>query len=188
MRCSASWAADSASPGSGTATAAQRFANAVAGKPVTVLDTRKTLPGLRGAQKYAVVCGGCENHRIGLYDAFLIKENHITACGSISAAIGRARELAPGKRIIVEVESLDQLDEALTAGPDQIMLDNFSVAMIEQALERAGDSTAIEISGGVTLEDLTGLTLSRPVYVSVGAITKHVQAVDLSLRLDPMPD
>ena len=171
---------------SATASAADRFASAVKDKPITVLDTRKTIPGLRGAQKYAVLCGGCENHRIGLYDAFLIKENHITACGSISEAIQRARELAPGKRVIVEVESLEQLDEALTGRPEQIMLDNFSTEMIQTALDRAGDISAIEISGGLTLDDLSAMELSRPVYVSVGAITKHIQAVDLSLRLEPI--
>lgn len=168
---------------SGTATAAGHFAAAVANKPITILDTRKTVPGLRGAQKYAVLCGGCQNHRIGLYDAFLIKENHIAACGSISGAITQARANAPGKRVIVEVETLDQLDEALSCEPEQIMLDNFSAAMITEALNRAGENVAIEISGGITLDDLAKLELEKPVYVSVGAITKHLQAIDLSLRI-----
>src|SRR5690606_23143176 len=112
---------------SATASAARRFADAVAGRPITILDTRKTLPGLRTAQKYAVLCGGCQNHRIGLYDAFLIKENHIAACGSITAAIQRARALAPDKRVIVEVETIAELEEAIAARPDQIMLDEFDI-------------------------------------------------------------
>ncbi|WP_101675874.1 carboxylating nicotinate-nucleotide diphosphorylase [Alloalcanivorax mobilis] len=166
-----------------TATSARRFADAVAGSRVTVLDTRKTLPGLRTAQKYAVLCGGCQNHRLGLYDAFLIKENHITACGSITAAIRTARENAPGKMIIIEVENLDELREAAILAPDQIMLDNFSPAMIEEAVKLASES-ALEISGNCTVDDATRLPGVRDLYLSSGALTKHVQAVDLSLRLN----
>lgn len=171
---------------SGTATTAHAFARAVAGKPVTVLDTRKTLPGLRGPQKYAVLCGGCENHRIGLYDAFLIKENHIAACGSISAAIERARALAPDRKVIVEVEDLAQLDEALAQSPDQIMLDNFSADMVLEAARRTGDRCDLEISGGISLEDLAALSIppGTRVYVSSGSLTKHVRAIDLSMRIN----
>lgn len=167
----------------GTATTARRYADAVAGSRVTVIDTRKTLPGLRTAQKYAVLCGGCENHRLGLYDAFLIKENHITACGSITDAIRDARQLAPGKKIIIEVENLDELREAAAMAPDQIMLDNFSPEMIEEAIQLAGDC-ALEISGNQTLEDAVRLPGARDLYLSSGALTKHLQAVDLSLRLE----
>ena len=166
-----------------TATTARRFADAVAGTRVTVLDTRKTLPGLRTAQKYAVLCGGCQNHRLGLYDAFLIKENHITACGSISEAIRKARELAPGKKIIIEVENLDELREAAALAPDQIMLDNFTAEMIEEAINLANQS-ALEISGNRTLEDARTLPGARDLYLSSGALTKHCRAADLSLRLE----
>ena len=165
-----------------TATTARRYADAVAGTRVTVLDTRKTLPGLRAAQKYAVLCGGCRNHRLGLHDAFLIKENHIAACGSITDAIRAAREQGPGKKIIIEVENLDELREAAALTPDQIMLDNFSPEMIAEAMDLAPQS-ALEISGNRTLEDTRELPGSRDLYLSSGALTKHVQAVDLSLRL-----
>ncbi len=165
-----------------TASSARRYADAVAGTTVTVLDTRKTLPGLRAAQKYAVLCGGCENHRLGLYDAFLIKENHITACGSITAAIEQARRVAADKKIIIEVENLDELREAAALTPDQIMLDNFTPEMLAEAMSLAPHS-ALEISGNRTLDDVATLPDSRPLYLSSGALTKHCQAVDLSLRL-----
>jgi nicotinate-nucleotide pyrophosphorylase (carboxylating) len=169
---------------SATATASRRFADAVEGKTVTVLDTRKTLPGLRSAQKYAVLCGGCQNHRIGLYDAFLIKENHIAGCGSISEAIRRARALAPDKRVIVEVETLAELREAIAAAPDQIMLDEFDPADAQLAQDAIAAGIAIELSGSLTVDRLKEMAgLGFPVYVSSGALTKHVQAVDLSLRL-----
>ncbi len=169
---------------SGVATLARDYADAVAGKQITILDTRKTLPGLRAAQKYAVLTGGCHNHRIGLFDAFLIKENHISACGGISAAITRARELAPGKPLIVEVETLEELDEAIAAGPDQIMLDNFDDASRQAAYERAPAHIALELSGNISLDMLRAMPAQpRPVLVSSGALTKHVQAVDLSLRV-----
>lgn len=169
----------------GTATHTRRYVEAVAGKQVTILDTRKTLPGLRTAQKYAVLCGGGQNHRLALYDAFLIKENHIAACGSIAAAIQQARQLAPGKRVIIEVETLDEFRQALAQQPDQIMLDEFSDADTAAALAACDDNAPlIELSGSFTLARLHALpALARPVSISIGAITKHVQAVDLSLRL-----
>ena len=166
----------------GTATTARRYADAVAGSQVTILDTRKTLPGLRAGQKYAVLCGGCQNHRIGLYDAFLIKENHVAACGGITPAIERARALAPEKKIIVEVETLAELEEAAGLTPDQIMLDNFSVKMLKEAAGMAIES-ALEVSGNLTVDNAGGLPKSRHWLLSSGALTKHVQATDLSLRL-----
>lgn len=168
----------------GTATATARYVAAVAGKNVTLLDTRKTVPGLRTAQKYAVLCGGGGNHRIALYDAFLIKENHIAACGSIAGAIDEARRIAPERRVIVEVETLDELAEAIAARPDQIMLDDFSAELTATALARIPDDITVELSGNFTLARLHGLpAFPRPVVISIGALTKHVQAVDLSLRL-----
>lgn len=166
----------------GTATTARRYADAVEHTNVTILDTRKTLPGLRAGQKYAVLCGGCQNHRIGLYDAFLIKENHVTACGGITAAIERARALAPEKRIIVEVETLEELEEAAELKPDQIMLDNFSAGMLSEAAEIRAES-ALEVSGNLTVENAASLPGMREWFLSSGALTKHVQAMDLSLRL-----
>lgn len=166
----------------GTATTARRYADAVAGTTVTILDTRKTLPGLRAGQKYAVLCGGCQNHRVGLYDAFLIKENHVAACGGITAAIERARALAPEKKIIVEVETLAELEEAAALKPDQIMLDNFSVEMLAEASTKA-PFPALEVSGNLTLENTIELPQTRNWFMSSGALTKHVAATDLSLRL-----
>jgi nicotinate-nucleotide pyrophosphorylase (carboxylating) len=166
----------------GTATTSRRYADAVAGSQVTILDTRKTLPGLRAGQKYAVLCGGCQNHRIGLYDAFLIKENHVAACGGITPAIERARALAPEKKIIVEVETLAELEEAAELTPDQIMLDNFSVEMLKEAAGMAVES-ALEVSGNLTVGNAAELPKSRHWFLSSGALTKHVQATDLSLRL-----
>ncbi|MDF1723897.1 MAG: carboxylating nicotinate-nucleotide diphosphorylase [Alcanivorax sp.] len=166
----------------GTATTARRYADAVEHTNVTILDTRKTLPGLRAGQKYAVLCGGCQNHRIGLYDAFLIKENHVTACGGITAAIERARALAPEKKIIVEVETLEELKEAARLKPDQIMLDNFSAGMLSEAAEIRAES-ALEVSGNLTVENAASLPGMREWFLSSGALTKHVQAMDLSLRL-----
>lgn len=169
---------------SGVATLARDYADAVAGKQITILDTRKTLPGLRAAQKYAVLTGGCHNHRVGLFDAFLVKENHISACGGIQAAISRARELAPEKPLIVEVENLRELEQAIAAGPDQIMLDNFDAEATRAACEITPASIALELSGNISLQALRALPAqTRPVFVSSGALTKHVQAVDLSLRV-----
>ena len=166
----------------GTATTARRYADAVAGTTVTILDTRKTLPGLRAGQKYAVLCGGCQNHRVGLYDAFLIKENHVAACGGITAAIERARALAPDKKIIVEVETLEELEEAAGLKPDQIMLDNFSARMLKEAASVTTES-ALEVSGNLTVENAKALPKNHEWFLSSGALTKHVQATDLSLRL-----
>lgn len=172
---------------SGTATTARSYAATVADREVTILDTRKTLPGLRTAQKYAVLCGGCRNHRIGLYDAFLIKENHIAACGSITAAIQRARTLAPEKPVIVEVETVEELEEAIAARPDQIMLDEFDADARNKALAAYQAGITVEISGSVTTAMLREMpALAFPIVVSSGALTKHVRSVDLSLRLQPV--
>jgi nicotinate-nucleotide pyrophosphorylase (carboxylating) len=166
----------------GTATTARRYADAVADSQVTILDTRKTLPGLRAGQKYAVLCGGCQNHRVGLYDAFLIKENHVAACGGITAAIERARALAPDKKIIIEVETLEELQEAATLKPDQIMLDNFSADMLAQAADMPVPC-ALEVSGNLTVKNASRLPNNRHWFLSSGALTKHIHSTDLSLRL-----
>jgi nicotinate-nucleotide pyrophosphorylase (carboxylating) len=168
---------------SGTATAAAEFARLVEGTDIKILDTRKTLPGLRTAQKYAVVCGGCHNHRMGLYDAFLIKENHIAACGGISNAIAKAHELHPGKPVEVEVETFDELNQALDAGADIIMLDNFSGTDAKRAVALVDGRAKIEISGNVEAATIASLIDIGPDYVSSGALTKHVRAVDLSMRI-----
>ena len=167
---------------SGTATEARRYADAVAGLTVKILDTRKTLPGLREAQKYAVRCGGCHNHRHGLYDGVLIKENHILAAGSISAAVSKVRPYARGKPIEVEVETLAELEEALAAGADIVMLDNFSREQIRQAVGFNQGRAKLEVSGNVELEGLRALAETGVDYISTGALTKHVRAVDLSMR------
>jgi nicotinate-nucleotide pyrophosphorylase (carboxylating) len=179
---------------SATATQASRFAAAVAGTGCTVLDTRKTLPGLRTAQKYAVRCGGGRNHRMGLYDMVLIKENHIAAAGSISAAIAAARRVAQGVKVEVEVESLQELEEALAAGPDIVLLDDFSLEDLAAAVSRnrqrskAGTAgvrpVALEASGSVSLETVRAIAATGVDFVSAGGLTKNVRAVDLSMRLD----
>ncbi|MBN1237830.1 MAG: carboxylating nicotinate-nucleotide diphosphorylase [Gammaproteobacteria bacterium] len=177
---------------SGTATVAHRFAAAVAGTATKVLDTRKTLPGLRRAQKYAVRCGGAENHRQGLYDAVLIKENHIAAAGGITAAVERAVAAADGLMIEVEVETLDELREALATPAHRIMLDDFTLdqlreaVAIRDAMEGAagGSRKALEASGSVDLDTLRALAETGVDYVSIGAMTKNVRAIDFSLRLD----
>jgi nicotinate-nucleotide pyrophosphorylase (carboxylating) len=172
---------------SATATAARGFVDAVAGTGCVILDTRKTLPGLRTAQKYAVRCGGARNHRIGLYDMVLIKENHIAAAGSLSGAIVAARRAAPGLPVEVEVESLAEFQEALAARPDIIMLDEFSAADMSEAvaINRAnGRLVKIEASGSVSLETVRAIAATGVDYISVGSITKHVRAVDLSMRLE----
>lgn len=167
---------------SGTATRAQRYAAAVAGTNAKVLDTRKTIPGLRAAQKYAVRCGGCYNHRMGLYDAILIKENHILAAGSITLAVTAARRIAAGKTVEVEVETLDELREALAAGAEIILLDNFTVDDMKQAVAVNQGRAKLEASGGVTLANIRRIAETGVDYISVGGITKDVQAVDLSMR------
>ncbi|HVS76767.1 MAG TPA: carboxylating nicotinate-nucleotide diphosphorylase [Steroidobacteraceae bacterium] len=172
---------------SATATEASRFVAAVAGTGCAVLDTRKTLPGLRSAQKYAVRCGGGRNHRLGLYDMVLIKENHIAAAGSIAAAIAAARRVAPGVKVEVEVESLQELEQALRAGPDIVLLDEFSLADLAAAvsLNRArGKPVALEASGSVSLETVRAIAATGVDFVSAGGLTKNVRAVDLSMRLD----
>ena len=169
---------------SGTATTASLYAARVAHTGVKLLDTRKTLPGLRLAQKYAVACGGCHNHRIGLFDAFLIKENHIAAAGSISAAISTARRAATGKLIEVEVETTEELHQALEAGADRIMLDNFSLEQLCEAVKAARGRAELEASGNVTDETLVSIAETGVDLISIGALTKHVRALDLSMRLD----
>lgn len=167
---------------SGTATLCSHYAALVADTKVKLLDTRKTLPGLRIAQKYAVSCGGCFNHRIGLYDAFLIKENHIAACGSIAQAIATARSNEPDKPVEVEVESLDELNQALEAGADTVMLDNFSLADMKAAVIWVNGRCKLEASGNVTKETLLPIAQTGVDYISIGALTKDCKAIDLSMR------
>ena len=172
---------------SGTATATRRLVDAVAGTPCRILDTRKTLPGLRTAQKYAVRCGGGDNHRMGLYDRVLIKENHIAAAGSLTAAIEAARRSAPELTVEVEVESPAELEEALGAHPDIIMLDDFSLAGLQAAVklnQARGRPVKLEASGSVSPETVGAIAATGVDYISVGALTKHVRAVDLSMRLE----
>ena len=168
---------------SGTATISRRYADVVSGTGVKLLDTRKTIPGLRDAQKYAVRCGGCHNHRIGLYDAFLIKENHITACGSIAAAVTAARNYAPGKPVEVEVENLSEFEEALAAACDRVMLDNFSLAHTVQAVNLSNGRVELEASGNVTAETLLAIAQTGVDFISIGALTKDCKPLDLSMRL-----
>ncbi len=167
---------------SGTATTCKSYADQVSGTDVKLLDTRKTIPGLRTAQKYAVTQGGCYNHRIGLYDAFLIKENHIAACGGIDKAIATAKHNAPGKPVEVEVENLDELSQALNAGADIIMLDNFDLDMMRTAVSTTDGKAKLEASGNVTTETLRPIAETGVDYISIGALTKHCVAVDLSMR------
>ncbi len=172
---------------SGTATQTRQFVDAVAGTRCSILDTRKTLPGLRTAQKYAVRCGGAQNLRIGLFDMVLIKENHIAAAGSIGGAIAAAKRVSPGLKIEVEVESLAGLEEALAAAPDIVMLDNFDNATMAKAvtITRARSQTIkLEASGNVTLQSVRAIAATGVDYVSIGSLTKHVRAIDLSMRFD----
>jgi nicotinate-nucleotide pyrophosphorylase (carboxylating) len=168
---------------SGTATRCRAYADLVAGTGVRLLDTRKTLPGLRAAQKYAVRCGGCYNHRMGLYDAYLIKENHILACGGIHAAVMRAHEQAPGKAVEVEVETLDELRQALDAGADRVMLDNFTLDAMREAVHIADGRLELEASGNVTDATLLPIAGTGVDFISIGALTKDCKALDLSMRL-----
>ena len=172
---------------SATATAARRYVDAVAGTGATILDTRKTIPGLRDAQKYAVRCGGAQNHRRGLYDAILIKENHIAAAGGLRHAVDASRQRAPSVMLEVEVESLGELREALACGVDRILLDNFSLEEIRQAVKVRGASdgprVALEASGSIDLDGVRETALTGVDYISVGALTKHVQAADFSMRI-----
>lgn len=168
---------------SGTATRCRHYADLVQDTAVRLLDTRKTLPGLRRAQKYAVTCGGCYNHRIGLFDAFLIKENHIAACGGIAQAVGTARHLAPGRPVEVEVESLQELEQALTAGADIVMLDELSLADMRTAVALTAGQAKLEASGGVNQDTLLGIAQTGVDYISIGTLTKDVKAIDLSMRI-----
>lgn len=169
---------------SGVATACAGYAARVAHTGVRLLDTRKTLPGLRLAQKYAVTCGGCFNHRIGLWDAFLIKENHIAACGSIAQAIEAAHRIAPGKPVEVETENLDELEQALRASADIIMLDEFSLEDMRTAVATTGGKAKLEASGGINADTLVPIAETGVDFISIGALTKDLKAVDLSMRLD----
>jgi nicotinate-nucleotide pyrophosphorylase (carboxylating) len=168
---------------SAVATRSQHYADLVQGTAVKLLDTRKTLPGLRLAQKYAVTCGGCHNHRIGLYDAFLIKENHIAACGGIAQAIQAAHNIAPGKPVEVEVESLAELEQALAAGADIIMLDELSLDDMRTAVTLTAGRAKLEASGGINDSTLRGVAETGVDYISLGTLTKDIKAVDLSMRL-----
>jgi len=167
---------------SGTATRANRYVQAVAGTGVHILDTRKTLPGMRLAQKYASRCGGAMNHRMGLYDAILIKENHIAAAGSISQAVAAAQSDHPGIFLEVEVENLEQLAEAAEAGAQRVLLDNFDLGLLGEAARQFGERIDLEASGGVTLDTVRGIAETGIHYISTGDITKSVDAVDLSMR------
>ncbi|OQX00228.1 MAG: nicotinate-nucleotide diphosphorylase (carboxylating) [Thiothrix lacustris] len=167
---------------SATATATRRYVDLVAHTACRILDTRKTLPGLRTAQKYAVLCGGGTNHRIGLYDRVLIKENHIMAAGSITAAIQQARQLHPGILVEVETENLQELAEATAAQADMIMLDEYSLADMREAVWVTAGRIPLEASGGVSPETLVAIAETGVDFVSIGGITKHVRAVDLSMR------
>ncbi len=167
---------------SGTATRCDRYRQRIEGQPTRLLDTRKTLPGLRMAQKYAVSCGGCDNHRLGLYDAFLIKENHIAASGGIAEAVSAARRLAPERPVEVEVETLDELREAIDAGVERVMLDNFALDAMRDAVALAAGRCELEASGNVTLESLSAIAATGVDFISIGALTKDVRALDLSMR------
>jgi nicotinate-nucleotide pyrophosphorylase (carboxylating) len=172
---------------SGTATAASRFAAAAQGTGCMILDTRKTVPGLRRAQKYAVRCGGAHNHRMGLFDMFLIKENHIAAAGSLAAAVAAARRHSASLAVEVEVESLEELERAFDAEPDVIMLDDFTAADRAEAVARnraRRRAVKLEASGGISLANVREIAQSGVDYISIGALTKHVRAIDLSLRID----
>ncbi|WP_097460298.1 carboxylating nicotinate-nucleotide diphosphorylase [Mangrovitalea sediminis] len=168
---------------SGVATCCRSYAERVSHTRVKLLDTRKTVPGLRIAQKYAVTVGGCFNHRLGLYDAFLIKENHIAACGSIAAAVERAHQIAPGRPVEVETENLTEFEQALEAGADIIMLDEFSMADMADAVSRCRGRAALEASGNINEQTLVPAAETGVDYISIGSLTKHVRATDLSMRL-----
>jgi len=167
---------------SATATVARLYANEVKGTDCKVLDTRKTIPGMRMAQKYAVNCGGCHNHRIGLFDAILIKENHIEAAGSIASAVEEARFNSPDLTIEVEVENMDELQQALDAGVDRIMLDNFAPDQIKKAIEITDSRAELEASGGITLNNIREYAETGVDYISIGALTKDINSIDLSMR------
>ncbi len=169
---------------SGTATLVAQYVKALAGTKTQLLDTRKTIPGMRLAQKYAVTCGGGKNHRVGLYDAFLIKENHINGCGSIANAITAAKQNFPGKPVEVEVESLQELQQALDAGADIVMLDNFSIAKINEAVLLTDKKAKLEVSGNMNIDTIAQYAQTGVDFISVGALTKNVQSIDLSMRFN----
>ncbi|KPH96611.1 nicotinate-nucleotide pyrophosphorylase [Pseudoalteromonas porphyrae] len=169
---------------SGTATTTAHYVKELYGTHTQLLDTRKTIPGMRALQKYAVKCGGGENHRIGLFDAFLIKENHIAACGGIDKAVAQAKLNHPTKPVEVEVESLHELDQAINAGADIIMLDNFSVEQIQQAVVVTNKRAKLEVSGNMTLETLRTYSQAGVDFISSGALTKNLQSIDLSMRFE----
>ncbi|GGD58833.1 carboxylating nicotinate-nucleotide diphosphorylase [Pseudoxanthomonas indica] len=173
---------------SGTATITARYVEAVSGTGARILDTRKTLPGLRVAQKYAVTCGGGYNHRMGLYDAVMLKENHVRAAGSITAAIHSARAMHGTLLLIVEVESLDQLQETLAVGCDRILIDDFDPATRREAVRIAAGRIPLEVSGGVDLAGVRAIAEDGVDCISIGGLTKHVHAIDLSLKLGPAPN
>lgn len=170
---------------SGTATRTRSYVDAVANTGALILDTRKTLPGLRRAQKYAVRCGGGRNHRMGLFDGLLVKENHIAAAGSLAQAVRQARAVAPrGVPVEIEVENLGQLEQALAAGADHLLLDNFSLEDLRTAVAKAHGRARLEASGGITLENVRAIAETGVDYISVGELTKSVQAIDLSMRFE----
>ena len=168
---------------SGTATVTAAYVDAVRGTGTAILDTRKTIPGLRIAQKYAVRCGGGVNHRIGLFDAVMLKENHVRAAGSLTAAIRGARAMHPALPLIVEVETLEQLDEALREGCERILIDEFDASARREAVRRAGGKIPLEVSGGVDLATVRAIAEDGVDCISIGALTKHVRAIDLSMKL-----
>ncbi len=167
---------------SGTATCVEQFLNAIKDTRTQLLDTRKTIPGLRAAQKYAVRCAGGRNHRMGLFDAYLIKENHLASCGSINQAVRQARRLHPEKMVEVEVENLIQLNEALDSRVDIILLDNFNLKDLRQAVKINNGQAKLEVSGGINLKNIRQIAATGVDYISVGSLTKHIKAIDLSMR------
>ncbi len=169
---------------SATATATHRYQTQIADTGCKILDTRKTIPGLRMAQKYAVKCGGGTNHRIGLFDAYLLKENHLAAAGSIPAAVKHARDLHPEVLLEVEVENLDQLQQAMDAKVDRVLLDNFTLDMLRQAVSQAKGVVELEASGNITLDNIREVAECGVDFISIGALTKHIHAIDFSLRYD----
>lgn len=171
---------------SGTATTTATYVEAVAGTGARILDTRKTLPGLRLAQKYAVRCGGGNNHRIGLYDTVMLKENHIRAAGSLAAAVKLARVAQPSLPLVVEVETIEQLEEALVVGCDRILIDDFDAGMRREAVRVAAGRIPLEVSGGVDLHSVREIARDGVDFISIGALTKHVAAIDLSMKLGPV--
>ena len=171
---------------SGTATQTRAYVDAVRGTRATILDTRKTIPGLRTAQKYAVTCGGGQNHRMGLYDAVLIKENHIAAAGSVPAALAQARAAVASEVLAeIEVETMDQLRAALSAGATRILLDNFDLEQLNHAVREAAGRAKLEASGGITLDNICAIAQTGVDFISVGSLTKHIHAIDLSMRFLP---